>query len=183
MTGEPAQPLPRLRRRPDIQGLRALAVTLVILAHVGVPGLQGGFVGVDVFFVVSGFLISSLLLHEATTTGRVRVGVFYARRARRILPAAALVLMVTAVYAAMRLSLVRVADIVEDVRWSALFAANIHFARLGTDYFDQDRAVSPVQHFWSLAVEEQFYMVWPALLLLLFAVAAPSPRPARPCLW
>src|SRR6476659_3767882 len=145
MTGGPAQPRPRLRRRPDIQGLRALAVSLVILAHVGVPGLGGGFVGVDVFFVVSGFLISSLLLHEATTTGRVRVGVFYARRARRILPAAALVLMVTAVYAAMRLSLVRVADILEDVRWSALFAANIHFARLGTDYFDQDRAVSPVQ--------------------------------------
>lgn len=172
MTGGPAQPLPRLRRRPDIQGLRALAVSLVILAHVGVPGLQGGFVGVDVFFVVSGYLISSLLLHEATTTGRVRIGMFYARRARRILPAAALVLLVTSVYAAMRLSLVRVADIVDDVRWSALFAANIHFARLGTDYFDQDRAVSPVQHFWSLAVEEQFYLVWPAGLMLLFAVAA-----------
>jgi peptidoglycan/LPS O-acetylase OafA/YrhL len=160
------RPLPRLRSRPDVQGLRALAVGLVILDHAGVPWLQGGFVGVDVFFVISGFLISSLLLHEATTAGRVRIGHFYARRARRILPAATLVLVATSTFAALELSVTRVQEIVQDVRWSAFFAANIHFSRLGTDYFEQDRADSPVQHFWSLAVEEQFYVFWPVLLLL-----------------
>src|SRR4051794_12631088 len=82
------RPLPRLTSRPDVQGLRALAVVLVILDHAGVPWFRGAFVGVDVFFVISGFLISSMLLHEATTTCRVRIGHFYARRARRILPAA-----------------------------------------------------------------------------------------------
>jgi peptidoglycan/LPS O-acetylase OafA/YrhL len=163
-------PLPRLTPRPDVQGLRALAVILVILDHAGVPWLRGGFVGVDVFFVVSGFLISSLLLHELTATGRVRIGRFYARRARRILPAATVVLVATAVFAAVRLSTTRVAEVVDDVRWSAFFAANVHFSRLGTDYFQQDRAVSPVQHFWSLAVEEQFYLCWPALLVVVGAV-------------
>jgi peptidoglycan/LPS O-acetylase OafA/YrhL len=164
-------PLPRLRSRPDVQGLRAVAVGLVILDHAGVPGVRGGFVGVDVFFVVSGFLISSLLLHEATTTGRVRIGSFYARRARRILPAASVVLMATVAFAALELSVVRVQEIVQDVRWAAFFAANVHFSRLGTDYFEQDRADSPVQHFWSLAVEEQFYLFWPVLLLVCMLVA------------
>jgi peptidoglycan/LPS O-acetylase OafA/YrhL len=160
------KPLPRLTARPDIQGLRALAVGLVVLDHAGVPWFQGGFVGVDVFFVISGFLISSLLLHEATTTGRIRIGQFYARRARRILPAATLVLVATSAFAAAQLSVTRVQEVVQDVRWAALFAANVHFARLGTDYFEEDRAESPVQHFWSLAVEEQFYVFWPVLLLL-----------------
>ncbi|MFL6133851.1 MAG: acyltransferase family protein [Nocardioidaceae bacterium] len=164
------RPLPRLTSRPDVQGLRALAVVLVILDHAGVPWFRGGFVGVDVFFVISGFLISSLLLHEATTTGRVRIGHFYARRARRILPAATLVLVATSAFAAWQLSVTRVQEIVQDVRWAAFFAANIHFSRLGTDYFEQDRAESPVQHFWSLAVEEQFYLFWPVLLLLVCLV-------------
>jgi peptidoglycan/LPS O-acetylase OafA/YrhL len=160
------RPLPRLTSRMDVQGLRALAVGLVVLDHAGVPWLGGGFVGVDVFFVISGFLISSLLLHEATTTGRVRIGHFYARRARRILPAATLVLVATSAFAAVQLPVTRVQEIVQDVRWATFFAANIHFSRLGTDYFQQDRADSPVQHFWSLAVEEQFYLFWPVLLLL-----------------
>jgi peptidoglycan/LPS O-acetylase OafA/YrhL len=159
-------PLPRLTSRLDVQGLRALAVGLVILDHVGVPGVAGGFVGVDVFFVISGFLISSLLLHEATATGRVRIGHFYARRARRILPAATVVLVATSVFAAVEMSVSRVEEIVSDVRWAAFFAANIHFSRLGTNYFEEDRADSPVQHFWSLAVEEQFYLFWPLLLLM-----------------
>ena len=154
-----------------MQGLRAVAVAMVILDHAAVPWLRGGFVGVDVFFVVSGFVISSLLLHEVTDTGRVRIGHFYARRARRILPAATVVLVATSVFAALELSTTKVTEIVQDVRWAAFFAANVHFARLGTDYFEQDRAVSPVQHFWSLAVEEQFYLVWPALLLVVVSVA------------
>src|SRR5436190_1041733 len=164
------EPLPRLTSRPDVQGLRAVAVLVVIGAHAGVPFLQGGFVGVDVFFVVSGYVISSLLLREVTATGRVRIGDFYARRARRILPAACLVLVATSVYAAFQLPLTRVAQVLEDVKWAALFAANIHFSQLGTDYFEQDRAVSPVQHMWSLAVEEQFYLVWPLLIVVLLAL-------------
>ena len=171
-----SEPLPRLTTREDVQGLRAVAVALVILDHAGVPWLRGGFIGVDVFFVVSGFLISSLLLHEATTTGRVRIGAFYGRRARRILPAATVVLVATTVFAAIELSVSRVEQIIVDVRWAAFFAANIHFSRLGTDYFEQDRAVSPVQHFWSLAVEEQFYLVWPVLLAVVAILASGRKR-------
>lgn len=147
-------------------------MTAVIAAHAGVGWAAGGYVGVDVFFVVSGFVISSLLLREATTTGRVRVGAFYARRARRILPAAGLMLVATAVFAASRLPVSRMAQLAEDIRWSALFAANVHFARLGENYMEQDRALSPVQHMWSLAVEEQFYLLWPIALLLIVIVVS-----------
>jgi len=164
--------LPALSPRPDIQGLRALAVCVVILGHGHIPGFRGGFVGVDIFFVVSGYLISTLLLHEATRTGHVRVGAFYARRARRILPAAGLVLVATSVFAAVELPLSRVPTIVGDVRWAAFFLANVHFSQVGTDYFQQDRGTSPVQHTWSLAVEEQFYLVWPVVLLLVFLLVA-----------
>src|ERR1700759_3215047 len=118
--------LPALAPRPDVQGLRALAVCVVILGHGHIPGFRGGFVGVDIFFVVSGYLISSLLLHEATSTGHVRVGAFYARRARRILPAAGLVLVVTSVFAAAELPWSRVPTIVGDTRWAAFFLANVH---------------------------------------------------------
>lgn len=162
-TGEHA---PTLRPRADIQGLRGIAVLLVVLDHAGVPWFRGGYIGVDVFFVVSGFLITSLLLRDADA-GRVRLGVFYARRARRILPAASVVLVATSVYAALELSVSRIHEVVQDVSWSAFFVANVHFAGLGTDYFQQGRAPSPVQHFWSLAVEEQFYLVWPVLLAVL----------------
>ena len=154
---------PRLRPRKDIQGLRALAVTLVVLDHAGVPFMAGGFIGVDVFFVVSGFLITQLLIREASRTGSVSLARFYARRARRILPVSTLVLLVTSVVAALTLSASRAKEVVEDVLWSSAFAANIQFAQLGTDYFSQDRALSPVQHYWSLAVEEQFYLVLPLL--------------------
>ena len=161
---------PRLATRKDIQGLRAVAVTLVVLDHTGVPFLSGGFIGVDVFFVVSGFLIAQLLLREATTSGKVSLARFYARRARRILPASTLVLLVTGVVAALTLSAARAREVVEDVLWSSAFAANVHFARLGTDYFSSDRALSPVQHYWSLAVEEQFYLVLPVLVAALVAL-------------
>lgn len=137
-----------------------------MLDHAGVPGLRGGYVGVDVFFVVSGFLISSLLLRDADA-GHVRLSVFYARRARRILPAATVVLVVTALYAALELSVTRIHEVVQDVLWSSFFLANVHFASIGTDYFQQDRVPSPVQHFWSLGVEEQFYLVWPVVLAVL----------------
>ncbi len=165
--------------RLDVQGLRAVAVLLVVLAHVGVPLLPGGFVGVDVFFVVSGFLITGLLLREHEATGRIRLGGFFARRARRILPAATVVLLATVAYAAATLPASRVDEVVTDAKWSALFLANVHFAQVDGDYFEQDRETSPLQHFWSLGVEEQFYLVWPALLVLLL-VGLARRRSRRP---
>src|SRR6266516_7797467 len=138
--------------RADIQGLRALAVLLVVLAHAGVSFLPGGFVGVDVFFVLSGFLITGLLLAEARANGSVSLIDFYVRRARRILPAAALTLVATDVAAFYLLNFVRARQAVSDSIWASVFAANIDFARQGTDYFAQGQPPSPIQHFWSLAV-------------------------------
>lgn len=151
--------------RPDVQGLRAVAVGLVVLAHAGLPGLGGGFVGVDVFFVVSGFLITGLLLRETEASGRVDLLAFYARRARRILPAATVVLVVVTAYVAATQPIVQVRATASDATWSSLFLANVHFASERVDYFSSDLP-SPFQHFWSLAVEEQFYLVWPVLLAL-----------------
>ncbi len=145
--------------RPDVQGLRALAVGLVILAHAGFGTLAGGFVGVDVFFVISGYLITSLLVREAARTGSVSLVGFYARRARRILPVAVLVTVVTVVTSILMLPRVRALEVAEDAVWSSAFLANVRFARVGTDYFAQGEPPSPLQHFWSLAVEEQYYLV------------------------
>jgi peptidoglycan/LPS O-acetylase OafA/YrhL len=162
--------MPALEPRRDIQGLRGIAVLLVVLAHAGVPGMAGGYLGVDVFFVLSGYLITSILLHETTTRGSLSLSTFYAKRARRILPAATLVLVTTAVVVTWLLPYVRADSVLTDVVWAALFGANIHFGRQSTDYFAEDSPVSPVQHFWSLAVEEQFYVVWPALLAILLVL-------------
>ena len=147
--------------RPDVEGLRAVAVAVVVLFHAGVPGLAGGYVGVDVFFVVSGFLITSLMLREIAGTGRVSLRHFYARRARRILPAASLVLVTVILAAYHWLGFLRGDQIARDGVWAALFASNFRFAALGIDYLGSQAAPSPLQHFWSLAVEEQYYLVWP----------------------
>ncbi len=168
--GSPASTSSRTRFRPDIQGLRAVAVLAVALEHAGVPGLGGGFVGVDVFFVISGFLITQLLLVEVARTGGLSLLGFYARRARRILPAATLVLVVTTLATAFFLSFVQAASVIRDSIWAALFVANVHFGRIGTDYFSADDPPSPLQHYWSLSVEEQFYLVWPLLLLLVLCI-------------
>jgi peptidoglycan/LPS O-acetylase OafA/YrhL len=169
-----------VRHRSDIQGLRAVAVLLVALGHAGVPGLTGGYVGVDVFFVLSGFLITGLLLSEALETGRVSLVRFYVRRARRILPAAVLTLVVTTIAAQHLLNFVRARDVVTDSIWASFFAANVHFAALGSDYFQQGQPPSPIQHFWSLSVEEQFYLVWPSLFVLaLFGLARGHARRGR----
>jgi peptidoglycan/LPS O-acetylase OafA/YrhL len=157
--------------RPDIEGLRAIAVLAVVLFHAGVPGIRGGYVGVDIFFVLSGFLITGLLLREHQRRGSVSLPAFYARRARRILPAATLVLIVTVLATYYWLGYIRGAVTALDGRWTAAFAANLRFALQGTDYFGHRMAPSPLRHYWSLAVEEQFYLVWPALLLLTATVA------------
>ncbi|MBC7374642.1 MAG: acyltransferase, partial [Frankiales bacterium] len=161
---------PAADHRRDVEGLRAVAVLLVVASHVlGFP--RGGYVGVDVFFVVSGFLITGLLLREHARSGRISLREFYARRVRRLLPAAVLVLAVTNVLASLVFAGERAGQTLRDALWSLGFLANVHFADIGTDYFDQARPPSPVQHYWSLAVEEQFYLVWPLLLLGLLLLA------------
>ncbi|WP_225437464.1 acyltransferase family protein [Arthrobacter sedimenti] len=157
--------------RPDIQGLRALAVIAVILDHLlGWP--SGGFVGVDIFFVLSGFLITGLLLREYERTGRISFSGFYRRRIKRILPAAMLVLVLTVAGAFLVFNDARAKSTLVDSVWALLFGANWHQAIVGTDYFAVGDPESPVQHYWSLAVEEQFYIVWPWLMVALFMVAA-----------
>ncbi|MBL7262130.1 acyltransferase family protein [Paractinoplanes lichenicola] len=156
-----------LHFRPDIEGLRAVAVVLVVLSHAGVPGVVGGYIGLDVFFVISGFLITSLMLREVRATGGLSLIDFYARRARRLLPTAALVLITTLLASYHWLGFRRGDEIAEDVAWSALFAANFRFVDGGIDHLASQSAVSPVQHFWSLAVLEQFSFVWPTVIVLL----------------
>jgi peptidoglycan/LPS O-acetylase OafA/YrhL len=152
--------------RGDVEGLRALAVALVILAHAAVPGFSGGFVGVDVFYVISGFVITGVLLRRIESTGRLSFLDFYGRRARRILPAAGLVLLVTVVMSYHYLGFLRGAMIADDARWASTFLANVHFAARDTNYFGGQFPPSPLQNYWSLSVEEQFYLIYPLLLVL-----------------
>ncbi|HVB52448.1 MAG TPA: acyltransferase family protein [Acidimicrobiales bacterium] len=155
---------PKAHFRGDIQGLRAVAVGAVILDHGKIPGFGGGFTGVDVFFVISGFLITNLLLNDVAKFAKIRFSTFYARRAARILPAATLVIVVTAIAAVAILGVLQARSVMDDSLWAVFFAANIHFSSVGTNYFAASHATSPLLHYWSLAVEEQFYLVWPALL-------------------
>jgi len=153
--------------RPDIEGLRALAVILVLLYHAGSPWFPGGFVGVDVFFVVSGFLITGLIMREIRSTGGFRFGAFYAKRARRLLPAIAVCLLAVAVLSWAVLPVNRWSDIAGDLVASSVYLMNWRLAGRAIDYLAADDALSPLQHFWSLAVEEQFYLVWPVFLVAL----------------
>jgi peptidoglycan/LPS O-acetylase OafA/YrhL len=156
---------PQAGFRPDIEGLRAVAVLAVVLFHAGVPGVGGGFIGVDVFFVISGFLITGMLWREVSTAGTVRLGRFYGARARRLLPASAAVGVVTAIGSAILLSPLEIRSVIGDGIASALYVGNYRFALHHTNYFDVEKPPSPFQHYWSLGVEEQFYLVWPALII------------------
>ena len=155
------------RFRGDIQGLRAVAVILVLLYHAGVPFLPGGYIGVDVFFVISGFLITGLIVREVRSTGRLGLARFYARRARRLLPATALVFVFVAAMTIVVLPVTRWESIASDLAATSLYVVNWTLAARSVDYLAQGSAESPLQHFWSLAVEEQFYIVWPVLLVAL----------------
>jgi peptidoglycan/LPS O-acetylase OafA/YrhL len=133
--------------------MRAIAVLLVMFGHANLMGLHGGYVGVDVFFVISGFLITGILARDAQARGRVSIADFYARRALRILPAATVVLLLVALASAVVYTAGNLSTSLHDIGWAAFFAANVNFARAGTGYFTASEFVSPVQHFWSLAVE------------------------------
>jgi peptidoglycan/LPS O-acetylase OafA/YrhL len=155
------------RFRPDVEGLRAVAILLVVLYHGGLNVLSGGYVGVDVFFVISGFVITGVLLRERVSSGRTSFLSFYGRRSRRIIPAATLVIVVTVTATYWVLGGIYGNPTATDARWTAVFLANFHFTSLGTNYLNEQQPPSPLLNFWSLAVEEQFYLVYPALFMLI----------------
>lgn len=167
------------QHRPHLDGVRALAVALVLLFHFGVPGIDGGFVGVDVFFVLSGYLITGLLRRQLEDDGGIRLGRFYARRARRLLPASLIVLLAVVVGSWFALDAVRNQDVGRDAVSAALYVANLRFAFYAGEYFAPGDTASPVLHYWTLAVEEQFYLAWPIALLVGWRVAARLSRSPR----
>lgn len=155
--------------RADIQGLRAIAVVGVMLFHAGVPGIDGGFVGVDVFFVISGFLITGLMLRDSSDkSGGRQLLEFYARRVRRIMPAGAVVALATLAGAAIVENGIETVRAAIDVRMATLFVSNVHF--IGSSAYFAHNSASRLQQYWSLSVEEQFYAIWPLLFLVLGAV-------------
>jgi peptidoglycan/LPS O-acetylase OafA/YrhL len=172
----------RYEHRPDIQGLRAVSVLLVILNHAGTPGFEGGYIGVDVFFVISGYVITLLLLRsaeEGRSVPDVRpdqersprpipelLGEFYARRIRRIVPAATVTLAATALVSYVVLGRDLNPSLPTDIRWASLFGANFRLISGGADYFVPGAHPSLITQFWSLAVEEQFYVFFPLILFI-----------------
>ena len=166
-SGDEAGTAPGDRKfRPDVQGLRAVAILLVVLFHAGVPGVSGGYVGVDVFFVISGFVITGVLLREHASNGGTSILAFYGRRARRIIPAATLVIIATVLATYVFVGSVTGSDTAVDGQWASVFLANFHFAAEQTNYLASLKQPSPLQNYWSLAVEEQFYIVYPTIFLI-----------------
>jgi peptidoglycan/LPS O-acetylase OafA/YrhL len=153
--------------RPDIEGLRAIAVLSVVLYHAGLLGVRSGFIGVDVFFVISGFLITRLLMESISEHGIRALPTFYARRIRRLFPAAMTVVAATVVAARIWAPPTSVRPIAVDGIFTTFYGLNYRLAAEGTNYLNAGSAVSPLQHFWSLAVEEQFYLCWPILIVLI----------------
>ncbi|WP_426573257.1 acyltransferase family protein [Aquihabitans sp. McL0605] len=156
--------------RPDVDALRAVAIVLVVLYHAHIPGLDGGFVGVDVFFVISGYLITRNLLAEHSSSGRIALGGFWARRLRRLVPAMSVMVLVTLVAGTVVLMPLRWSELSAQGVAASLYYANYHFAAQTSNYFATDVASSPLLHTWSLAVEEQFYLVWPLVFAGALAV-------------
>ncbi len=152
--------------RPDIEALRAIAITVVVIDHSKLA-LRGGFIGVDIFFVISGFLITKHLHDEVLKNGSISLKSFYARRILRIFPASMIVLMLTLLGSFLFLSPLQLINYCWDVILAAFSGINYRLAISGTDYFQSTTTPSPFQHFWSLALEEQFYFIWPVLILIL----------------
>jgi peptidoglycan/LPS O-acetylase OafA/YrhL len=153
--------------RPDIDGMRALAITCVVAYHVGLPGFGGGFIGVDVFFVISGYLITNLLLSELRQRGSINLPAFFARRVRRLFPAFFIVTAATLLLGSFFLVPVdgEQQSLADTATAAALYVSNLHFAWLRYDYFDPSSKLNPLLHTWSLAIEEQFYLLWPLIML------------------
>jgi peptidoglycan/LPS O-acetylase OafA/YrhL len=167
----PSDPQPRPRKfRPDIEGLRAVSVILVVLYHAHL-GVRGGFVGVDVFFVISGFLITGQLLKSVGTDGLRALPVFYSRRIKRLLPASVAVVIATVIATRIWVSALEVRGVATDGVFTSFYGLNYRLAAEGTQYLHATDSVSPLQHFWSLAVEEQFYVGWPLLIIAILALA------------
>ncbi|HTW97748.1 MAG TPA: acyltransferase, partial [Acidimicrobiales bacterium] len=164
--------------RRDIQGLRGLAVLLVIADHANLPGFAGGYIGVDVFFVVSGYVITELLLREAGKGLGTGLADFYTRRVRRIVPAATVTLVATVLVAWITLGTRLDPNLPGDVRWASLFAANFRFIETGSNYFVPGIFPSLITQFWSLGVEEQFYLCFPLVVFLVARFAPPAQRRA-----
>ena len=161
------------RFRTDIASLRAVAVLLVLANHFGVPGFHFGFIGVDIFFVISGFLITRVLFKEyaessmeLSNRSSISLVNFYLRRIRRLLPAALVVILVVNLISFFAFNDAAQERLIGDSKWATMFLANIAFLRSGADYFQQTNEPSMLQHYWSLSVEEQFYFIWPLLFLL-----------------
>jgi peptidoglycan/LPS O-acetylase OafA/YrhL len=164
-----------MKFRADIEGLRAVAVVIVIFSHLQLSGnlFSGGFVGVDIFFVISGYLITTLLMHEYSKNAKANKGsgwislrIFYFRRARRLLPAAILVLFATVLFSYIFLNSVKAGQTLKDSLFALFFLANLNLISQNTDYFQQGFESGPLQHFWSLSVEEQYYLIFPTLFLI-----------------
>jgi peptidoglycan/LPS O-acetylase OafA/YrhL len=154
-------------RNNALDGVRALAVAAVFLFHAGVSGAPGGMFGVDAFFVLSGYLITGLLLSEHSAHGGLRLGRFWGRRARRLLPAMLVMSIVVVLLWRQTAPSGQLAGLRGDALATLGYVANWHFVLTGQGYFAQTAAPSPLLHMWSLAVEEQFYLVWPLVLWLL----------------
>jgi peptidoglycan/LPS O-acetylase OafA/YrhL len=155
------------RFRPDVQGLRAIAILLALVYHADIPPFSGGYVGIEVFFVISGFVITGLLLRERDTSGHTSLRSFYGRRVRRILPMATLVIVVTIIASYVFIGASVGGQTAVDGRWAALFLANVHYAATDTNYLLSQAPPSPLLNYWSLGVEEQFYIVYPILFLFM----------------
>jgi len=161
---------PKRRVRKDIQALRALAVVVVLGYHFTPTLVPGGYVGVDIFFVISGFVITSLMIAEVEATGKLNLAKFYARRARRILPAATVTVVATVVAGLVLAPLNTWGDLANDALFTSIFGQNWHLAATSVDYLAGGGTPSPMQHFWSLSIEEQFYFLWPAALIGAYAL-------------
>ncbi|HSL01362.1 MAG TPA: acyltransferase family protein [Rubrobacteraceae bacterium] len=179
---QPDRSPPKSHFRPDVEGLRAVAVVAVLLYHASIPFTPGGYVGVDVFFVISGFLITGLIVAEIERTGTVSLFRFYSRRAKRLLPLTVVVLGTVVVVSWLLFDPVRMDKVSFDVVASGLYVMNWLLAVQAADYFGAGLQASPVQHFWTLAVEEQFYLLWPTLLLFVAWWCRRTRRSLRPVL-
>jgi peptidoglycan/LPS O-acetylase OafA/YrhL len=162
--------------RTDIEGLRAVGILLIVGYHAGIPGFSGGFIGVDVFFVVSGYLITRRLLSDSAASGSVAFGTFWARRIRRLVPGLGLMVVATLIASFLIVAPFDMLEISKEAAASAVYVSNILFAQNAQNYFGADPNTSPFLHTWSLGVEEQFYLLWPFVVLGILLVSRRRPH-------